>query len=135
MNYQIKACFYNIMFGELIWTLDVLMVMHAHMLNPRAFLEDAIRTNMIEYWTAGMPWLPVNNAISTDFSYNANDEAKTNWVARTGLNWDNQADSMTKDFRCPWCKGGLKVPWTTCGTASESERYCCHNSIMQIRYI
>lgn len=123
------------MFGELIWTLDVLMVMHAHMLNPRAFLEDAIRTNMIEYWTAGMPWLPVNNAISTDFSYNANDEAKTNWVARTGLNWDNQADSMTKEFRCPWCKGGLKVPWTTCGTASESERYCCHNSIMQICYI
>ncbi|KAL7972720.1 hypothetical protein HDV63DRAFT_369955 [Trichoderma sp. SZMC 28014] len=102
--------------------LDVLMVMHAHMLNPRAFLEDTIRTNMIEHWTAGMPWLFVNNAISTDFSYNANDEAKTNWVARTGLNWDNLADPMTKDLQCPWCKGGMKVLWTTCGTASESER-------------
>ncbi|GFP57240.1 glycine-rich domain-containing protein 1 [Trichoderma asperellum] len=106
---------------DLIPPLDVVMVMHAHMLNPRAFLEDSIRTNMIEYWTAGMPWLPVNNAISTDFSYNANDEAQTNWVSRTGLNWANQDDPMTKSLRCPWCKGGLEVPWTTCGTKSESE--------------
>lgn len=100
------------------------MVMHAHMLNPRAFLEDTIRTNMIEYWTAGMPWLPVNNAISTDFSYNASDEAQTNWVARTGLNWSNYRDPMYKTLQCPWCKGGLEVPWTTCGRISESERYC-----------
>lgn len=104
-------------------SLDVLMVMHAHMLNPRAFLEDTIRTNMIEYWTGGMPWLAVNNVISTDFSYNARDEAKTNWVSLTGLNWDNIDDPMTKDLRCPWCKGSLQVPWTTCGTESELAGY------------
>ncbi|KAM0264104.1 hypothetical protein ACHAQJ_000849 [Trichoderma viride] len=106
---------------DLIPPLDVLMVMHAHMLNPRAFLEDAMRANMIEYWTAGMPWQAVNNAISTDLTYKASDEAQTNWVSRTGRNWSNQDDSMTKLLKCPWCKRNMEVPWTTCGTASESE--------------
>jgi hypothetical protein len=102
---------------------DVLMVMHAHMLNPRAFLEDAMRANMIEFWAAGMPWQAVNNAILTNFTFKAGDEAQTTWVSRTGRNWANQEDSMTKTLKCPWCKSNMEVPWTTCGSTSESERY------------
>lgn len=101
--------------------LDVLMVMHAHMLNPRAFLEDTMRANLIEYWTAGMPWQAVNNAIATDFSENASDEAKSGWISRTGHKWLNFQDPMTKLLKCPWCKEGVQVPWTTCGTEEDAD--------------
>lgn len=105
-----------------ITTTDVVMVMHAHMLNPRAFLEDSMRANMIEYWTAGMPWQIVNNAIATDFSYRASEEAQTSWVSRTERSWANQDDSMTKLLKCPWCKVDMQVPWTTCGTPEKGDK-------------
>ncbi|RFU74450.1 hypothetical protein TARUN_7775, partial [Trichoderma arundinaceum] len=108
--------------NELLPPLDVLMVMHAHMLNPRGFLEDSMRANMVEYWTAGMPWQAVNNAISTDFTYNASDEAQTSWVSRTERSWANQDDPMTKLLKCPWCKVDMQVPWTTCGMAETKEK-------------
>ncbi|KAH6605065.1 hypothetical protein Trco_006772, partial [Trichoderma cornu-damae] len=107
---------------ELLPPLDVLMVMHAHMLNPRAFLEDTMRAGLIEHWTAGMPWHVVNNAISTDFTYSACDEAKASWASRTERSWANQDDSMVKLLKCPWCKADMRVPWTTCGTDENGDK-------------
>ncbi|EGR46078.1 uncharacterized protein TRIREDRAFT_110452 [Trichoderma reesei QM6a] len=100
--------------------LDVLMVMHAHMLNPRAFLEDTIRCNMSEYWTAGMPWHAVNEGIASDFSEDASELAKSAWTSLTGRSWSNALDPMTKFLNCPWCKEGMQVPWTTCGTEEHA---------------
>lgn len=60
------------------------MVFHAHMLNPRAFLEDSMRHGMGTIWTAGMPWKLVNDSIDTRFNYNVPDSAKrAGWRART----------------------------------------------------
>jgi hypothetical protein len=95
--------------------LDVLMVMHAHMLNPRGFLEDCLLAGLQGYWTTGMPWQQVNAAISTSFDYNVSDDCKAAWVAHTGRAWHNPDDSMTKTIRCPACQTPLDVPWTTCG--------------------
>ncbi|KAL7948262.1 hypothetical protein V8C42DRAFT_351505 [Trichoderma barbatum] len=101
--------------------LDVLMVMHAHMLNPRAFLEDTMRAGLVEYWTAGMPWKAVSEGIDDSFNEHASDAAKSSWVSLTGREWDNSAEPLAKLLKCPWCKDIMQVPWTTCGAVEPSE--------------
>ncbi|CAK7269799.1 hypothetical protein SEPCBS119000_003755 [Sporothrix epigloea] len=106
-----------------VWTadnllpLDVWMVMHAHMLNPRAFLEDCIRYGAPDIWSAGMPWAPVTAAIDSEhFQFtNVTDTAKVNWTSLTGRAWDNGDDPGTKDVKCPACLKTTSAPWTTCG--------------------
>lgn len=100
--------------------LDVLMVMHAHMLNPRAFLEDTMRAGLVEYWTAGMPWKAVSESITVNFEENASEVAKSNWLL-TGRQWNNSADPMVKTLKCPWCKVDMQVPWTTCGAVEDAD--------------
>ncbi|KAF4847989.1 hypothetical protein CGCSCA4_v005236 [Colletotrichum siamense] len=95
--------------------LDVLMIWHAHMLNPRAFLEDTMRYGMKTFWTTGMPWAQVNEIIDAKFNYIATDAAKANWEASTGRAWDNVAEPLAKYMECPVCKETIEVPWTTCG--------------------
>ena len=97
--------------------LDVWMVMHAHMLNPRAFLEDCIRYGARDIWAAGMPWAPVSAAIDNEqFTYtNVSNTAKAKWTALTGRAWDNVDDPATKNVQCPLCFKETSVPWTTCG--------------------
>ncbi|KAF3764157.1 hypothetical protein M406DRAFT_226915, partial [Cryphonectria parasitica EP155] len=95
--------------------LDVLMVWHAHMLNPRAYLEDTLRIGVSLFWATGMPWGPVSSAIDNDFNYNPSDDAKASFVAKTGRAWDNAEDSLTKNIKCPACQAPLEIPWTTCG--------------------
>jgi hypothetical protein len=91
------------------------MVLHAHMLNPRAFLEDCIRFGHRALWLSGMPWRLVNAAINNEFAYNPADLAKARWVAETSRQWDNTADEMVKRMKCPACNAHLEIPWTTCG--------------------
>ena len=38
------------------WGVDVLMVWHAYMLNPRCFLEDCFRLGLMDFWMTGLPW-------------------------------------------------------------------------------
>lgn len=95
--------------------LDVLMVWHAHMLNPRAFLEDTLRCGLSSFWASGMPWRLVSAAIDTDFNYNVSDATKAAWVAKTGRNWDNVEDGARKTLRCPSCQAQISPAWTTCG--------------------
>ncbi|ORY57814.1 uncharacterized protein BCR38DRAFT_354067 [Pseudomassariella vexata] len=94
--------------------LDVLMVWHAHMLNPRVYLEDCMRYGLKGLWNGGMPWKMVNEAIDTSFNYTASEECIKAWNKTTGREWDNTADSITKSLRCPACAEPHQVPWTTC---------------------
>lgn len=96
------------------------MVMHAHMLNPRAFLEDTMRAGLVEYWTSGMPWKAVSEGITVNFEEAPSEVAKTNWL-RTGRQWNNSADPMVKTLKCPWCKVDMQVPWTTCGAVEDAD--------------
>ncbi|KAK0719288.1 hypothetical protein B0H67DRAFT_149849 [Lasiosphaeris hirsuta] len=99
--------------------LDVLMVWHTHMLNPRSFLEDSILAGLRSLWMTGMPWALVNAAINSDFAYSVSDDAKVRWAAKTGLSWENVGDPLIKTLRCPRCNTSLQVPWTTCGMPED----------------
>ncbi|KAK3299773.1 uncharacterized protein B0H64DRAFT_351109 [Chaetomium fimeti] len=92
--------------------LDVLMVWHTHMLNPRAFLEDCIRAGMGSFWGTGLPWHVVDKAIDTHFNYNVSAECKRRWSDDTGRAWDNAQDPMDKTIPCPRCSTAVKIPWT-----------------------
>ncbi|RKU48439.1 hypothetical protein DL546_000488 [Coniochaeta pulveracea] len=91
------------------------MVWHAHMLNPRAYLEDCMLAGLRALWHTGMPWVAVNTAIDNKFNYIVSDDVKADWVARTDHSWDNQDDSMIKSITCPLCEVPVEIPWTTSG--------------------
>lgn len=44
--------------------IDVLMVWHSHMLNPRAFLEDCIRYGKMHFWATEFPLAIINECLS-----------------------------------------------------------------------
>ncbi|SMQ53689.1 unnamed protein product [Zymoseptoria tritici ST99CH_3D7] len=94
---------------------DVLMVWHSHMLNPRAYLEDCLRAGRISLWKRGMPWETVAAAIdSTTFKYAPGSEA--HWRELTSQSWDSLApDTAQESFKvvpCPSCCARNSVPWT-----------------------
>jgi hypothetical protein len=95
------------------------MVWHTHMLNPRAFLEDAMLSGLRRFWVTGMPWDLINKAIDTDFNYTVSDGCKARWTQQTGLAWDNVDGRLTRTIRCPRCNGRVRIPWTTCGRAED----------------
>lgn len=94
--------------------LDVLMVWHTHMLNPRAFLEDAMLAGIRPIWVSGLPWELVNKAIDGNFNYTVSVASMAAWVRRTNRSWDNAADIPFKKLSCPRCCSILLIPWTTC---------------------
>ncbi|KAI1338720.1 hypothetical protein F5Y15DRAFT_424264 [Xylariaceae sp. FL0016] len=95
--------------------LDVLMVWHAHMLNPQNYLEDCMRYGYSGLWTAGLPWQLVNGAIDTSFNYKPSADCVAAWEVLTDRKWDNSDDTSTKALKCPICRKQQSVPWTTCG--------------------
>ncbi|KAM6525731.1 hypothetical protein FALCPG4_011265 [Fusarium falciforme] len=95
--------------------LDVLMVLHTHMLNPRLFLEDCMRYGAREFWAAGMPWEMINAAIDKNFNYIQSEEKKSIWSAMCTRNWNNTQDTLHKLMDCPSCRASNAIPWTTCG--------------------
>ena len=98
------------------------MVWHSHMLNPRCYLEDAMRYGLHDLWTAGMPWFLVDQAIDSQFNYNPSPEADTWWSATTKRPWNNIDDSKSRTVVCPFCSAENEVPWTTCGM--EQNKQC-----------
>lgn len=114
---------------------DVLMVWHAYMLNPRAYLEDCIRHGRMAIWNVEMPWRVVSECIDSEtFEHRGGEE---HFTALTGLpvshtyaerrcsvytangltsQSDNLAQEETKRIACPRCTTEKKVPWTTCYT-------------------
>ncbi|KAH6686648.1 hypothetical protein F5X68DRAFT_11359 [Plectosphaerella plurivora] len=95
--------------------IDVILVWHAHMLNPRLYLEDCIRYGHGSIWAGGMPWDAVNKAIDRTFKMPATESRISNWAQRTSREWSNEDDPDLKDLRCPNCPATLSIPWTTCG--------------------
>ncbi|KJK78130.1 hypothetical protein H634G_06302 [Metarhizium anisopliae BRIP 53293] len=102
--------------------LDVLMVFHSHMLNPRAFLEDSMRSSMKGLWQDGMPWPLINEAIDTNFDYSVSDACQTRWTQATGRCWANTGEPMVKIINCPHCQVPNHIPWTTCGDQESTNR-------------
>jgi Glycine-rich domain-containing protein-like len=90
------------------------MVWHAHMLNPRAFLEDCIRNAKLPLFAAGFPWEGIDSCIDNkNFDYAPGDASQEFFERRTGRSWDNLYDSMTKSLNCHRCRKMLPVPWTS----------------------
>ncbi|KAF2667462.1 hypothetical protein BT63DRAFT_426332 [Microthyrium microscopicum] len=93
--------------------LDVLMVWHSYMLNPRCFLEDCFRYGKMDFYATPMPWPAIDKCIDiVTFEYNASEQAVNNFAAATGLNWNNTEDSAAKALICPKCAANVEIPWT-----------------------
>ncbi|KFZ11634.1 hypothetical protein V501_04638 [Pseudogymnoascus sp. VKM F-4519 (FW-2642)] len=111
-----------------IWTrdmlppLDVLMVWHSFMLNPRNYLEDCMRFGLRDTWYAGMPWKAVNDSINDSFYYEVTDAAKTKWISSTSRPWSNLDEASVKSLKCPRCSTLQSIPWTT-ASMGESARH------------
>ncbi|KAL6406762.1 hypothetical protein AUP68_09567 [Ilyonectria robusta] len=101
--------------------LDVLLVWHAHMLNPRNFLEDCLRHGYGSFWSAGMPWALLNRSIDPQFQYCVADGCKDAWKIRTGRDWVNEVGPATKQIQCPACSAKNEIPWTTCGQGQDAK--------------
>jgi hypothetical protein len=103
--------------------LDVLMVWHAFLLNPRNYLEDCVRFGLNNLWVTGLPWPAVNAALDTSFNYTVPEEGKATFTAKTGHAWNNAEDSLNKTFHCPRCTQQLNIPWTTCCQGEKTSAY------------
>ena len=65
--------------------LDVLMVWHAYMLNPRAYLEDCIRLGRMALWNTRMPWNAIAQCIDpSTFAFQAGAVAEASFTHLTG---------------------------------------------------
>ena len=96
------------------------MVWHAHLLNPRDFLEDCIRYGKLNLWTTGLPWAAIDSCIDNDsFEYSASDQARAKFESLTGLRWDSLNDSHQARLECPCCHRQVHSPWTTCTTIRD----------------
>src|SRR5436190_4588756 len=89
------------------------MVWHAHMLNPRAFLEDCMRLGKMSLWAGGLPWEIVNACmVETTLGFSPGETARTNFEHRTRRPWDNLSDSTDKVLNCPKCHAEVRIPWS-----------------------
>jgi len=93
--------------------LDVLMVWHTYMLNPRVYLEDCIQTGLHAVWRSGFPWSLLHDCIdNTTFEYTAPVAAKEAFKRSPSLPWDALKDPAAKAFTCPGCKHVSWAPYT-----------------------
>ncbi|KAJ5808189.1 hypothetical protein N7474_009458 [Penicillium riverlandense] len=94
--------------------IDVLMVWHSHMLNPRNFLEDCIRYGKMSTWVTGFPWDPINRCINDrTMEYTISEQPQRLFEQQVQVNWDNLDDPPNKEIQCPACSSVNLVPWTT----------------------
>ncbi|WPH00759.1 glycine-rich domain-containing protein 2 [Acrodontium crateriforme] len=102
--------------------IDVLLVWHAYMLNPRAYLEDALRYGRMQLWHTNMPWGATMACINSEtFEYEAGKGAVDLFTGITGLPWDNLASEEPKYVKCPNCTLDLPIPWTNCSQAQVDD--------------
>ncbi|KAG8630990.1 hypothetical protein KVT40_000130 [Elsinoe batatas] len=92
--------------------IDVLMVWHVYMLNPRAYLEDCLRENRMRLYHTEMPWEAINTAIDDQtFDYCSTDAARAFYAHLGGTSWDNESEQSEKIVSCPKCRMSNGVPW------------------------
>ncbi|KAE8381820.1 hypothetical protein BDV26DRAFT_254708 [Aspergillus bertholletiae] len=99
---------------------DILMVWHSHMLNPRNFLEDCIRYGKMSFWRTGFPFNAINTCIDNHvLEYKVGDESQKTFEQQAQLKWDNLEDPSTKNVECPACGLTSAVPWTEGGIGTD----------------
>lgn len=114
-------------------SLDVLMVWHSFMLNPRAYLEDCFRQARMNLWSTAFPWDLISQCISVDdqnrYYYDPGEAAHLSWQSLTRKKWDNLDDPPQHVLLCPLCHSRTHVRWTTAhismlvqGTATGFEK-------------
>ena len=105
---------------------DVLMVWHAYILNPRDYLEDCLRLGRMSMWHTVFPWQGAVDCINSEtFVYDDPEAAKT-FTGLTGLRWDQLDDLAPKNLSCPACQKDMEVQYTTCpqvATLSMNKQY------------
>ncbi|SLM39581.1 Protein of unknown function DUF1399 [Lasallia pustulata] len=100
--------------------LDVLMVWHAYMLNPRNFFEDCIRYGKMHFWVTGMPWEVVDACIDNkSFDYAPSAAARQRFEQSTGLAWDSLHDPPYHTMQCPKCQKSVAMPLTSCVSENQ----------------
>lgn len=94
---------------------DVLMVWHSYMLNPRNYFADCVRYRKMDLWATGMPWEAVAEAIDNEtFEYSPTEAAEDHFTKRAGgFAWKNVHDSPFAAIACPICQQSFPAPWTT----------------------
>lgn len=113
--------------------IDVIMVWHAYMLNPRDFLEDCLRQGKMRFWRAGLPWDVIDPCIDNNtFEYNANQAAIYYFEEQTEHKWNSLDDTPTATVQCPSCGQLMHVArtewdsqraWTKSSPAKDAELY------------
>lgn len=99
--------------------LDVIMVWHSYMLNPRCFLEDCLRYNKIGFWRSGLPWEAIDSCIDNkSLEFTGTKRAQHVFTKETGLPWDNLHGALEVHIACPKCKQQVAGPWTSSGNSS-----------------
>lgn len=99
------------------------MVWHSYMLNPRCYLEDAIRYQKLDFYATNFPWQHIDQCIdAVSFEYRSTSKAQDRWTTTTQYQWDNLHDPVYKTLACPngastqWKQGNhheIQIPWTT----------------------
>jgi hypothetical protein len=83
--------------------LDVLMIWHAYMLNPRAYLEDCVRLGRMTLWNTRMPWNAIAACIHpSTFNFEAGAAAEGTFARLTGHHvsttlihrWNHSTDAI-----------------------------------------
>src|ERR1700759_4397277 len=92
---------------------DVVMVWHAYMLNPRCFLEDCYRLGKLDFFATPFPWAAIDSCIDPDtFAFNASAEARKAFEGTVDLKWDNVDDAPHKTIICPMCESANNAEWS-----------------------
>ncbi|KAK5125535.1 hypothetical protein LTR85_000646 [Meristemomyces frigidus] len=109
---------------------DVLMVWHAYMLNPRAYLEDCLRWGRMRLWHTSFPWQAGVDCINSEtFVWEAGDGAEDVFRHMTGLPYDNLAMTGPKVLKCPGCDVDTPAPWTTCSNNVPTGSFPSHKAL------
>ncbi|KAF5311814.1 hypothetical protein D9619_003591 [Psilocybe cf. subviscida] len=124
---------------------DVLLLLHAYMLNPIAFREDVIRVYPCLARMGPFPWEAIHSQIDTSTFEMTGTPAQIGlWESSTAEPFEppkTTLDSDTTDITCPRCLSYTKIPWkadegkglgeigfhhvcTRCGLAIDSDALC-----------
>ncbi|ETN37885.1 uncharacterized protein HMPREF1541_07508 [Cyphellophora europaea CBS 101466] len=125
--------------------LDVLMVLHSHMLNPRDFLQDCLRYRLLSLWKAGFPWDYIGFNVDPDtFKYKPPQACLDRYQECFSAKWDNVEEGSPATVICPNCAMSIEIPWTDLYAGGSARREkgnmhlsfnmscaCCRQSITQ----
>ncbi|KAF9814832.1 hypothetical protein IEO21_04884 [Rhodonia placenta] len=107
--------------------LDVLMIWHTYMLNPRWYAEDCERLSLLNNLRRlGDRLIPAVIEIGDPSTYEPGADRVSVWLAKTGTPWDalEAARHMSRrQVSCPRCSASVNTPYLT----SEGTGYAQHN--------